>query len=204
MPRPTYPVPNSPPPSFRSRASSRDRSNRPVNPDLVDAFDADGDDSDEDEDGSDDRQRLVRGNSTPSFRSENTAGRTAAGGETASQQQAAVAGGQPTVVAPTSSRVYGGGIQSDGVFSNLSAKPETGEGEKDEMPPVCFSSRLFRLHKTVRGQSTNDSRPTNKPRQTKPPLTGKQRSSLLVLAGPTKYSSTACPWARFSASPGTP
>ncbi|KAH6614484.1 hypothetical protein B0J18DRAFT_389172 [Chaetomium sp. MPI-SDFR-AT-0129] len=138
VPRPTYPIPNSPPPSFRSRASSRDRAaNRPVNPDLVDAFDADGDDSDEDEDGSDDRQRLVRGNSTPLFRSEGT-GRTGAGAAGGQEQAAAaVTAGQPTaVVAPTSSRVYGGGIQSDGVFSNLSAKPETGEGEKDEMPPT--------------------------------------------------------------------
>lgn len=32
-------------------------------------------------------------------------------------------------------RVYGGGIQSDGVFSNLNAKPETGE-VKEEQPPT--------------------------------------------------------------------
>jgi hypothetical protein len=37
--------------------------------------------------------------------------------------------------APTTTRVYGGGIQSDGVFSNLAAKPERGEPEKDELPP---------------------------------------------------------------------
>jgi hypothetical protein len=120
LPRPTYPIPNSPPPSFHSRASSRERSNT-VNPDLADAFDADGDDSDDE---ADDRQRLVRGNSTPSFNSSSQASTTTA------QPQRLVS------VAPTSSRVYGSGIQSDGVFSNLSAKPSTGDGEKEELPPV--------------------------------------------------------------------
>ncbi|KAK4035354.1 hypothetical protein C8A01DRAFT_48447 [Parachaetomium inaequale] len=125
LPRPAYPVPNSPPPSFRSRASSRERPNT-VDPDLADAFDADGDDSDDE---ADDRQRLVRGNSTPSF---NAAPQAGAAAEPRGQptQPARPAGG-----APTTSRVYGGGIQSDGVFSNLSAKPETGDGEKDELPP---------------------------------------------------------------------
>jgi len=36
--------------------------------------------------------------------------------------------------------VYGGGVQSDGVFSNLTAKPEV--GEKEEQPPVCCSTLL--------------------------------------------------------------
>jgi hypothetical protein len=44
-------------------------------------------------------------------------------------------------------RVYGSGIQADGVFSNLSAKPERTEGEKEEQPPVCVfalsSTRSF-------------------------------------------------------------
>jgi len=33
-------------------------------------------------------------------------------------------------------RVYGGGSGSDGVFANLSAKPEAGE-KTEEHPPVC-------------------------------------------------------------------
>lgn len=126
LPRPIHPVPNSPPPSFRSRTSSRERSNT-VNPDLADAFDADGDDS---EDEADDRQRLVRGNSTPSFNDATRAGAAAQPGGQPAQIT------RPTGGAPTTTRVYGGGIQSDGVFSNLSAKPETGEAEKDELPPV--------------------------------------------------------------------
>lgn len=33
----------------------------------------------------------------------------------------------------------GGGVGSDGVFANMSARPERveSEKEKDEMPPVC-------------------------------------------------------------------
>jgi len=38
-------------------------------------------------------------------------------------------------VQPTSGRVYGGGSGSDGVFANLSAKPETGE-KVEEHPPT--------------------------------------------------------------------
>ncbi|KAL2163823.1 hypothetical protein VTH06DRAFT_5882 [Thermothelomyces fergusii] len=125
LPRPTYPIPNSPPPSFRSRASSRDRQNN-VNPDLADAFDADGDESDDE---TDDRQRLVRGNSTPSFSSANQAGDAS---QSASQSTQPA---RPVGAAPTTTRVYGSGIQSDGVFSNLTAKPETGDAEKEDLPP---------------------------------------------------------------------
>ncbi|GAB1316974.1 Metal homeostatis protein bsd2 [Madurella fahalii] len=128
LPRPTYPIPNSPPPSFHSRPSSissRERENG-VDPDLADAFDADGDDSDDE---ADDRQRLVRGNSTPSFVSATQAGAASQSGAEPGRSQ------RPVGVVPTTSRVYGSGIQSDGVFSNLSAKPERGDGEKDELPP---------------------------------------------------------------------
>ena len=118
----THPIPNSPPPSFHSRASSRERTGR-VDPTLADAFDTEGDDSDEEDD---DRRRLVRSSSgpvsTPATSPPETVSRLAAD----TQSQAAGAAG---------SRVYGGGIQADGVFSNLSAKPERTE-EKDEQPPV--------------------------------------------------------------------
>lgn len=39
------------------------------------------------------------------------------------------------VATPTSTRVYGGGSGSDGVFANLAAKPEAGE-KTEEHPPV--------------------------------------------------------------------
>lgn len=129
LPRPTYPIPNSPPPSFHSRASSRDRSNR-VNHDLADAFDADGDDSDDE---ADDTRRLVRGsNNVDAAQAPATAPQMGGGQSTQSQPR-------PAGAVPTTTRVYGGGIQSDGVFSNLSARPEAGGGEKEELPPVSSS-----------------------------------------------------------------
>lgn len=42
---------------------------------------------------------------------------------------------------PTTGRVYGGGSGSDGVFANLSAKPEAGE-KTEEHPPVRIHSLI--------------------------------------------------------------
>lgn len=127
---PTNQTPNSPPPSFHSRASSlisRER-NEPVDSTLADAFDSDGDESDDEPD---DRQRLVRGNSFPVNSSPPQTGNNAN-----NNTQPPVAA-QRQVPQPGGSRVYGGGIQSDGVFSNLAAKPEVNTVEKEEQPPVC-------------------------------------------------------------------
>jgi hypothetical protein len=41
----------------------------------------------------------------------------------------------PAFAPPVTGRVYGGGSGSDGVFANLSAKPESGE-KIEEHPPV--------------------------------------------------------------------
>jgi Protein of unknown function (DUF2370) len=126
-PQQMHPIPNSPPPSFHSRASSRERRRR-VDPALADAFDTDGDES---EDESDDRQRLVRNNSFPTESAESTAvSNNTSSGPVVEQPATQVSSGSG------GSRVYGGGIQADGVFSNLSAKPERAEAEKDEQPPV--------------------------------------------------------------------
>lgn len=130
-----HPIPNSPPPSFHSRAASPERRHR-VDPDLADAF---GDD-DESEDESDDRQRLVRGTSSP-------AEPAGASHDTTSAQPATNRNGYQSVPQPAGAqagRVYGGGSQADGVFSNMSAKPDSGDNEKDEMPPV--SSRDVPRH----------------------------------------------------------
>lgn len=136
-PRPTYPVPNSPPPSFHSRASSIvDRDNR-VNADLEDAF---GDDDSDDE--ADDRQRLVRSNSTPTVNGAAQPAPASVAAASHNTGQASQPQQRPVGGAPTTSRVYGGGIQSDGVFSNLSAKPETGGVEKEEMPPSYEQAAL--------------------------------------------------------------
>lgn len=124
-PRGLEPIPNSPPPSFHSRASSPTR-RRDVNSALADAFGSDDEDSDDDVD---DRQRLVRQNSTPNAHS--------------SDHAALFQPAQPPAPAPLPSgsrpRVMGGGTGSDGVFANLSARPERDdpEKEKEEQPPVC-------------------------------------------------------------------
>lgn len=147
-PTPTNPtsrpsIPNSPPPSFHSRASSIHNSQRPVNPDLADAFGADEDDDSDDD--ADDRQRLMRRNSshTEAFGTGGST-ETPSGGSSRPQTerqttQLPTASYAPTAGASTtrtSGRVYGGGIQNEGVFSNLTAKPERNNGaEKEELPP---------------------------------------------------------------------
>ncbi|EFX03922.1 metal homeostatis protein bsd2 [Grosmannia clavigera kw1407] len=126
LPRLQQAVPQSPPPSFRSRASSRSRRSAVADPTLADAFDTDGDHDSSDEDEADDRQRLVRQSSATN--SSNNPGST-------TTTAAAAAATRPSAAVPSSNRVYGGGIQSDGVFSNLTAKPEAGV-EKEEQPPT--------------------------------------------------------------------
>jgi len=129
-------TPTSPPPSFRSRASSPTSRHHdiPVDQNLADTFGADGSESDEENDG-DDRQRLMRG-TPPSTSTEqvNTESTT-----TADTPRPPIIERRAThlpVFAPrTTGRVYGGGSGSDGVFANLSAKPETGE-KVEEHPPT--------------------------------------------------------------------
>ncbi|KAJ4412585.1 hypothetical protein N0V91_000343 [Didymella pomorum] len=129
--------PASPPPSFRSRASSptsrrllsddplahnEDRTpDRTQDRTLADTFDSDSDD-DEDEDGRDDRQRLMRGNPQDD----------AVPPPPGIQRRVTEL---PTfnTQAPASGRVYGGG--NGGVWANLSAKPTRGE-DVEEKPPT--------------------------------------------------------------------
>ncbi|RFU24576.1 hypothetical protein B7463_g11762, partial [Scytalidium lignicola] len=121
-------VPDSPPPSFRSRASSptsRHTVNSTVDQNLADTFDADGSDSDEENDG-DDRQRLMRGSpSSTTLQETSSAGRPV-------EVERHIA--PPPTPRPTG-RVYGGGAGSDGVFANMSAKPDVGE-KLEEHPPT--------------------------------------------------------------------
>ncbi|KAI1135509.1 hypothetical protein F5Y05DRAFT_173686 [Hypoxylon sp. FL0543] len=133
--RQPHSIPNSPPPSFHSRASSFERRRQNVDPTLADAFDAEDDDSDDEPD---DRQRLVRGNSFPI--SNNSTSQSPERGDV----RPPASGGQTTQWSSsgttpqqhTGSRVYGGGIQSDGVFSNMMARPERGEKVVEEAPPT--------------------------------------------------------------------
>ncbi|KAI0397939.1 hypothetical protein F5Y17DRAFT_454524 [Xylariaceae sp. FL0594] len=133
-------IPNSPPPSFHSRASSPERRRQDLNSDLADAFDTDGESSDDEPD---DRQRLVRAHSFPVSQSTPASTTASADGQSglpgASQQAIQGhpgAGASSGGSAPRSSRIYGGGIQSDGVFSNMTARPERGEKIVEEAPPT--------------------------------------------------------------------
>ncbi|KAI0010707.1 hypothetical protein F4779DRAFT_626999 [Xylariaceae sp. FL0662B] len=130
-------IPNSPPPSFHSRSSSADRRRQNVDPTLADAFDTDCDDSDDEPD---DRQRLVRASSFP-VSTANSTSHSPNGGQTRPPTTTVQATQLPSSGASIhphqgGSRVYGGGIQSDGVFSNMTARPERGEKVVEESPPT--------------------------------------------------------------------
>jgi hypothetical protein len=149
-PRPQFPIPSSPPPSFHSRASSpsggasrRLLSDDPLDTDadrtLADTFDSPSDDEDSDSehgDGLDDRQRLMRGNPESQAEGSDEAPRQ---GIQRRVTQLPVFNTQ----APRSTRVYGAG-NNDGVFANLSAKPQRGE-DVEEKPPVSPSHTCTRV-----------------------------------------------------------
>ena len=140
-------TPSSPPPSFRSRASSPSSrhllSEDPITTEaertLADTFD-DGSDSDDDgQNEGDDRQRLMRANTH-----ESGSERVAHDGNGSNLTGAVTT--LPVVVPPVSSnvpaRTYTGAApfstfshSNDGVFANLNAKPERGE-KLEEQPPV--------------------------------------------------------------------
>ncbi len=132
-------IPHSPPPSFQSRTnspSSRLLAPTPVDQNLSDTFDADGSDSEDENDG-DDRQRLMRG--TPSMSSTEqitTATADAEAPRPVIERRVTQLPAFPPATRP-GGRVYGGGSGTDGVFANLSAKPEIGE-KLEEHPPVSF------------------------------------------------------------------
>jgi hypothetical protein len=161
-------IPNSPPPSFRSRASSpTSRHNETVDQTLAETFDADGLDSDEENDG-DDRQRLMRGTpSTSSVEGTPTPATTTTDGERPAPPIERRATYLP-VFAPTTGRVYGGGSASDGVFANLSAKPERGE-KTEEHPPVRGPSALYKTSRLTEIRRTNKQQRTPHHRTGKPP-----------------------------------
>lgn len=201
-------LPNSPPPSFHSRASSVAPRNRTVqDPTLADAFDADESDSDDEPD---DRQRLVRQNSDPVQPAGSSAQYPAPYspvGSSASTPPPQPPRSQPSAAATSSNRIFGSGIQNEGVFSNLTAKPERGGTEKEEMPPVRFHHQIL-VHIVSLQQFANPTvfasyRHTNKQQPTQHHPIGRQPSSPPAWAAPTTSTSTACLWAPYSRSCGT-
>ena len=135
---------SSPPPSFRSRASSSRHqspaslSSNNVNRTLADTFD-DGVRSDEDEESSsDDRQRLMRSSGAvaherildrraPTMERRRTEPSQFGSNAVCSAVADQARQNTPMLISYTSS--------NDGVFANLNAKPERGE-EVEEHPPV--------------------------------------------------------------------
>ncbi|KAJ4587232.1 hypothetical protein HRR83_008912 [Exophiala dermatitidis] len=127
-------VPSSPPPSFRSRASSpssrrllaQDPLTDTADQDLADTFD-DGEGSDGENDG-DDRQRLLRAD-TAAVRQD-----ASPSPPSAPDARQAPAVERRVTETPVFRPMPAPARPMDGVFANLSAKPERGE-PVDEKPP---------------------------------------------------------------------
>ena len=128
--------PTSPPPSFRSRNSSRRQSRDDVRQseeerDLNDAFDAPSDDEDENQD----QRRLIPSSRRASADSHSSSPDTTPSRPTGPERRVTEI---PvfTPSAPSSGRVVGGGSSAnDGVFANITAKPRAGE-DLEEKPPT--------------------------------------------------------------------
>ncbi|KAL8992675.1 MAG: hypothetical protein Q9188_007529 [Gyalolechia gomerana] len=136
-------VPSSPPPSFRSRASSPTSQHLLTSEDpltseadrtLANTFD-DGSDS-ESHNGGDDRQRLMRGNTVPPTEVQTTTVNDEARPLPIQRTVTEFPGITPVVPGRTRGMPYSTFASSnDGVFANLSAKPERGEKQEEEKPP---------------------------------------------------------------------
>lgn len=144
------PIPSSPPPSFRSRASSiasrhllrsEDPATTDAERDLNDAFDNGSDSDEEDNNEGDDRQRLIRSATSHSLSGSRPAqdgGRPDLlrsftrfpGGPTSRNDQST-----PPAATPPQTSSHNRPMGNDGVFANLNAKPERGE-KLEEQPPV--------------------------------------------------------------------
>lgn len=147
--------PTSPPPSFRSRASSfahpyhstSDRTPLVTDADrtLQDTFDSPSDDESDIDDAGDDRrmderQRVLSGRPSVVEGATETTGmlsRSNSGERPAVERRVTQLPVGPP--ATRNGRTYGGG--SDAVFANMAAKPAPGE-ELDEKPPVSLLTLL--------------------------------------------------------------
>lgn len=208
-------VPSSPPPSFRSRASSFAHHNTSESERLVsdadrtlaDTFDAPSDDDSSDDGRSrshthrpDERQRALSArpgdNSTSSpEHASDTSPTTTTNPPTQPRRTTQLS----SFFTPRSSATTRTNqAVNDGVFANLSAKPTRGE-EADEKPPVSHPSRP---HTASRPTNIPFPRPTNRPPPTPLRPTGRRPSSPRA-PRPTTSTSTASPSAPSSPSSGT-
>lgn len=147
-------IPQSPPPSFRSRASSRRNSsqqdhqhNEEHDRVLDDAFAAPSDDeseNDDDDDATSGSRRLIRNNERQNSSDDDHPGRSM--DRRVTEINMFMPGASQGA---TTGRVYGGGNSTrDGVFANISAKPTPGE-DLEEKPPVCLAHQFPRLDATT-------------------------------------------------------
>ena len=131
-------TPSSPPPPFRSRASSiasrrhpSQQSSGPVDRTLEDTFDTGPNADGEEEPVEDDRQRLMRDAATFTTRD--------------SGSHPGFARAMPALPSIFSSNrnrnAASAAVSNDGVFANLNAKPERGE-KMEEQPPVSRGLNL--------------------------------------------------------------
>ncbi|KAL1962992.1 hypothetical protein VTN77DRAFT_8838 [Rasamsonia byssochlamydoides] len=137
-------IPSSPPPSFHSRSSSpssrRLLSDDPMRNEadqtLQEAFD-DGNETDE-ADEPDDRQRLMRGNPPPRNESTSESANASSSESRDDGPRNPPIQRRVTILPSFSSSTPSGrvvGMGNDGVFANLSAKPERGEKNEEDLPP---------------------------------------------------------------------
>jgi len=142
----SHTVPASSPPSYRSRNSSPQRRREISDSDplvsdadrtLADTFDSPSDSESEDGDRGDhrldDRQRILSGRPSDTT-TESEAQQTQNGDRPAVERRVT----QLPIFAPSTTSQRQGGSVNDGVFANLSAKPERGE-DLEEKPPVCLT-----------------------------------------------------------------
>ena len=134
-------IPNSPPPSFRSRNSSHrvsredeDESEQERN--LNNAFDAPSDDESDDE-GPRDQQRLIPADraSSRSLSSNETSDSSASRHSAPERTITNIPVFAPSAATTSDGRTVFGGGNNDGVFANLNAKPRAGD-DVDEKPPT--------------------------------------------------------------------
>ena len=131
-------IPTSPPPSFRSRTSSRrvsrDEQESEEERNLNDAFDAPSDDEDEDG-GPHDQRRLISGDHTtsPAANDDEEGAGTTMQRPTAGQRRVT----EIPVFAPTTTTAgsRSAPATNDGIWANLNAKPRAGD-DVDEKPPT--------------------------------------------------------------------
>jgi hypothetical protein len=142
-------IPSSPPPSFRSRASSptsrllaQDPLHSEADRTLADTFGDDDSDSEADEE-IDDRQRLMRG--SPSTPTGDTRSETNVQQQRPDPQRTytTLPAFTPSTSTTTAPRIIHD--SHDGVFANMAAKPERGE-KLEDLPPVSTHPSSLGYH----------------------------------------------------------